>query len=219
MSRPLLILRPEPGNSATAARAAALKISAAQHPLFIVRPEPWTSPDPKGFDALLLTSANALRHGGAELAKLHSLPVIAVGAATAEAARAEGFTVIAEGARGAQAALDLVPAATRILWLCGRDRSALASGGKKIAHITVYAADPTTVHIDLSVPSVALIHSTRAGKRFSEISGDQKSHHSLIAISVAAAAAAGSGWRSVDITDTPTDAAMLALARRVCEQD
>ena len=64
MTRPIAVLRPEPGNAATADRIAALGLAAIRLPLFEVRALDWAPPDPAGFDALLLTSANAPRLAG-----------------------------------------------------------------------------------------------------------------------------------------------------------
>src|SRR3546814_9776925 len=49
------------------------------------------------FDALLLTSAFAAREAGPEIARLATLPVYAVGDATARAAEAAGLTVAMTG--------------------------------------------------------------------------------------------------------------------------
>ena len=85
--RPVLVLRPEPGASETVERARGRGLNAIAVPLFEVRPLEWEAPEPSGFAGLLLTSANAVRHGGERLAKLRGLKVYAVGEATAEAAR------------------------------------------------------------------------------------------------------------------------------------
>jgi len=61
-------------------------IDAVVMPLFEVRAVPWHAPDPTAFDMLLLTSANALRHGGGELGRLRLLPVAAVGEAASPGA-------------------------------------------------------------------------------------------------------------------------------------
>ena len=86
--RRLIVLRPEPGASATVERAQALGLDAFAIPLFRVEPIAWTAPDAGQFEGLLLTSANAVRHGGDQLERLRGLPVYVVGEATAEAARA-----------------------------------------------------------------------------------------------------------------------------------
>ena len=63
----VVILRPEPGASATLARAAAAGIAAVAIPLFAIAPVDWVAPDAKAYDALLLTSANAVRFAGEQL--------------------------------------------------------------------------------------------------------------------------------------------------------
>jgi len=75
VNRPIAVLRPEPGNRVTAAAIEARGRIAIRLPLFEVRPLAWQVPDPDRFDALVLTSANAIRHGGPGLAALLGLPI------------------------------------------------------------------------------------------------------------------------------------------------
>ena len=110
MTRLLAVLRPEPGNAATAARIEALGLRAIRLPLFAVRALDWIRPDPATHDALVLTSANAIRFGGAGLAVIRHLPVLAVGPKTAEIARAAGFDVMAVGDGDAAALIALAEA-------------------------------------------------------------------------------------------------------------
>ena len=63
--RRLVVLRPEPGAGATVAAATSAGLEAVAMPLFEIAPVAWDAPDPNRFDGLLITSANALRHGGA----------------------------------------------------------------------------------------------------------------------------------------------------------
>jgi uroporphyrinogen-III synthase len=83
VNRPLLILRPEPGNSATRAAAQALGLDVLSYPLFEVRPLDWDAPDAAAYTGLLLTSANAVRMAGENLAQYADVPVFAVGSAAA----------------------------------------------------------------------------------------------------------------------------------------
>jgi uroporphyrinogen-III synthase len=62
---------------------------------------------------------------------------------------------------------------------------------------------------------VLLIHSPRAGARVAELDLDRGSI-ALAAISPAAAGAAGEGWAAVEAAEEPTDDALLALAKRLC---
>lgn len=210
--KPLIIVRPEPAASATAAQARAMGLTAWTIPLFEVVPLAWTAPDPGGFDAMVMTSANAARHGGGELHKLEELPVHAVGTATAEAARAAGLTVIAIGEGGA-AALNL-PAGQRLLHLAGRHH---VSTGAALT-IPVYEARAMSrpAELDELEDCVIAVHSPRAGRRLAELVAS-RSRIVIAAISPAAAEACGAGWKRVHGAAQPTDAALLALAARLCE--
>lgn len=209
---PLVILRPEPGASATASRARAMGIEAHTIPLFEIAPLPWQAPDPAGFDAIVMTSANAALHGGSELERLKALPVRAVGGATTAAARAAGFTVISTGDGGVDAIPQ--PAGERLLHLAGRDHR--ASGAATT--IPVYEARQIEVPQGLDVlgECVAAVHSPRAGRRLSELV-EERSRIAIAAISPAAADACGSGWRGIHAAPQPSDAALLALAARLCD--
>ncbi len=217
--RPLLILRPQPGNDATAARARTLGLAVVQYPVFEVAPVTWTAPDPRRFDALLLTSANAIRHGGPQLTSLHSLGVFAVGEATAEAARAAGFRVAVVGTDGVDALLANIPLSTRLLHLAGADRHH-ANSPHVIDPLTVYESKAIP-DLDLPTsPAVAMVHSPRAGACLamsSTMSPTVRRHITIAAISAPAATASGEGWRAVAIAPLPDDAALLALAAGLCQ--
>ena len=62
--RKLLLLRPEPGLSASAARAARWGWTSSPARCSAIEPVEWEAPDPTEYDALLLTSANAVRQAG-----------------------------------------------------------------------------------------------------------------------------------------------------------
>jgi len=211
MTRPLAVLRPEPGNAATARRIEALGLTAIRRPLFAVRPLVWQCPDPEAFDVLLLTSANVLRHAGAQLDRLKPLPVIAVGAATAEAARACGFGVRATGDRDGAAALALAGRA-RVLHLTGREHA----DGAVAERIAVYASEPVSADVIDLAGTVALIHSSRAGARLAEITLD-RSRVAIAAISAAAMTAAGSGWSAHCVAARPSDASLIDAARMLAD--
>ena len=100
----------------------ALGLGAVAVPLFEVEPLAWQVPDVDRFDGLLLTSANAIRHGGEGLEALRTLPVYAVGEATADAAREASFAIATTGEAGIDRLLDAIPDDLRLLHLCGEDR-------------------------------------------------------------------------------------------------
>ncbi len=217
MSRPIVVLRPEPGNRATAEAIEAAGRRAIRLPLFETRAVEWQAPDPGAFDALLLTSANAVRHAGRELAALAGLPVHAVGQATAAAAAAAGLTVASVGDSNAAA---LVARANesgvrRALLLGGRERM-LEPGGIVTAAITVYASDVRDVSSADAASlagSVALVQSARAGARLADLlAPEAKARTRIAAVSPAAAAAAGAGWERVGHAARPSNEALIALA-------
>lgn len=224
MTRPVAVLRPEPGNQATAARIEAAGLRAIRLPLFVVRPLDWTPPDPRQFDALILTSANAARLAGAGLDAVRSLPVHAVGAATAAAAQAQGLSVATVGHGDGDDLLDTLAAqdVERALLLAGRDRR-LDSGGIVAQAIAVYASDSTPVApaaIRNLSGAVALLHSARAAQRLGELvdqNGIDCGSIRLGAISRAVADAAGTGWDHVAAASSPDDEALVVLAQRLAD--
>lgn len=216
---PLIVTRPEPGNAATIGRAKAMGFDARAIPLFAARPLAWDVPAAEDFDALLLTSAFAVKLAGSDLSRLSSLQIYAVGAATAQAAEAAGLTVAMTGSGDAQSLLDAMALQKirNILWLCGRDRSEFDPRGAAIMPLPCYAVDPVPPSAEwfdlIAGPAVLLAHSGRAAKRISDLVGDARGHLTLVAISASVAAAAGDGWGGLAIPEQPDDAAMLAEAR------
>ena len=209
---PLIVLRPEPGASATASLARDLGLEVRSIPLFEIAPLAWSAPDPALFDAILFTSANAIRHGGHELGRLKGLPAHAVGAATAAAARAAGFTITSTGDGGVG---DMrLPDNQRLLHLAGKHHRA----SRAAITFPVYEARPIARPdgLDELGDCVAAVHSPRAGRRLAELIGE-RSTIAIAAISPAAAEACGSGWRTVEAAAQPSDSALLALAARLCE--
>src|SRR5256885_1312038 len=120
----LVVLRPEPGASETVRKARQRGFDAVPLSLFEVEPVAWEVPDISRFDALLLTSAQAVFQGGAGLNALKSLPVYAVGAATAEAARDAGFEIATTGDRGVDDLLSKTSPRVKLLHVCGEHRRA-----------------------------------------------------------------------------------------------
>lgn len=197
-------------------------LDARAAPLFQVERRNWTAPDAGVFDALLVGSANAFRHGGAQLEALRALPVYAVGEATAEAARAAGFMVARCGSGGLQGVLDTVPPGTRLLRLAGEERIGLAAPPcVSMDEIVVYASVQRS--LDRAVfaeNALVLLHSAEAARHFAgECTrlGIARSAVSLATIGPRVTEAAGDGWRLVETAGQPSDAALLALARRMCQ--
>ncbi len=221
--RPLVILRPEPGASATAEAARNLGLEPLLMPLFRLEPLAWEPPESSRFDAIVFTSANALRQSGAGLQKLRNLPAHCVGEATAAAARESGFEVASAGASGVEDLLASLPARVRLLHLCGADRHIPEAAAQSVTSIAVYRA------FELPVPerfgeiegAAVVVHSPRAARRLAQLAEEarvRRNSIAIVAISDATAAAAGSGWEQVETAPRPTDAALLAIATRLCNK-
>ena len=210
----LLIIRPEPGASATLAAARQMGMEAIAVPLFAVQPVPWDTVDPKDFSGIVATSANAFRHGGEQLELLKALPVHAVGEATATAARDAGFIVTTVGEGGRMELGERLPVG-RMLHLAGVDHLPVGSAEA----LAVYASRPVEPPPPIDAAgAVVAVHSPRAGKRLAEIVKDRATT-AIAAISVKAAAACGEGWERVEIASVPREPALLALAAKLCQNE
>jgi len=211
--RQLLLLRPEPGLSESADRARQLGLEVISCPLFLVEPIEWQASDPADYDALLLTSANAVRHGGPQLKLLRPLPVHAVGGATAESAREAGFAVASAGEGNVVDMLAGLPRNVRLLHLAGEDHR---QAGEQIERRIVYrSAEIENPRLPPLAELVAAVHSPRAARRLAQLA-DHRDRTALAAISSAAAQAAGDGWERIEVADHPNDSSLLALAAMLC---
>lgn len=212
--RKLLLIRPEPGLSASAVRAQAMGLEIICCPLFLVEPVDWEAPDPAQFDGLMLTSANAVRRGGPQLEFFKALPVHAVGAATAAAARETGFSVETIGVGDVVDLLGDISPGLRLLHLAGEDHRSTDDPriDRRIVYRSATIADPQLPPLENLVVAV---HSPRAGQRLAELA-EARDATSIAAISTAAADACGSGWPCVEVAGEPNDNSLLALAARLC---
>ncbi|MET0361735.1 MAG: uroporphyrinogen-III synthase [Sphingobium sp.] len=219
MPDPVLVLRPEPGAARTGEALAKAGFRPVLYPLFAVEAVDWTPPDPAGFDAVLITSANAMRLGGPGLARYARLPLYAVGEASANAAERAGFQAAIRGGGNAERTLPLLVAAghSRVLHLCGREVRDQDDHGLSIVRVPVYGTLPhgDAEELARALPRergiVALVHSPRAGERLSQLISPADRHRmSIVAISGAAARTCGDGWRGRVIAGAATDEALLA---------
>ena len=225
----LLVIRPQPGATETVARAIALDLDALAIPLFAVVPLAWAAPDPDSFDALLMTSANAARHGGEALRGFSALPCYAVGEATAAAAREAGFRSVTAGKGDGHEALTMAArdSRRRLLHLCGRDHQPIEQPGLAVERRQVYAVEPVSALPGHAVEllrngAAALLHSPRAAAHFAALvdqAGLDRSAIGLIAISAAAMGTAGEGWRAQWVAAVPRDEALLELAAKLCQTE
>lgn len=226
MTRPLALLRPEPGWSASAAAVRAAGLEVVGHPLFACEPVDWAPPE-GDHDALLVGSAAVFSAGGLQLAALRALPVHAVGESTARAARAAGFEVGRVGAGGLQQLLDAVAGEPiRYLRLTGEERVDLAPHPRQaITECVTYRMVPLPLSPSFRAelasrsPLVAL-HSAAAARWFAQLvhdAGVQRENLPLLALGPRIAEAAGPGWAACHVADTPTEAALLVKAAALCK--
>ncbi|MBN8500218.1 MAG: uroporphyrinogen-III synthase [Sphingomonadales bacterium] len=227
MAVPLVIIRPEPGCTASLAALQAMPgVEAHGFPLFDITPRSWDAVRADQFDALLVGSPMVFRHGGPALDLLHGLPVYAVGEITAEAARAAGFQVAADGGGTLQNVMPkLEPTHYRLLRLAGEERVALnLPKGVSMEERVVYASKPRELPVELirllNRPAIVAVHSAEAARHLAAQCvrhGIRRAPLRIAALSARIAAAAGDGWGEVATIPFPEDKALLALARQMCQ--
>lgn len=227
MTLPIVAIRPEPGCAASVAAGRAAGLAIEGWPVFAIRPLAWEAPAPEAFDALLLGSANALRHGGAALAAYRGKPAYAVGEATAQAARAAGLEIAATGSGGLQALLDternLPP---RLLRIAGAEHVPLAApeGVTILTRLAYQSAPlplPPALAERMASGALVLLHSAGAARHFAaecDRLGISRERVALAALGRRIAAAAGPGWRAIRSAQEPREPALLALAADMCHE-
>lgn len=216
--KPVLILRPEPGASATAARAIALGLEPIVRPMFRIVPRQWDAPDPARFDALVLTSANGVRQAGAALDTYRHLPVFVVGSATAKAACVLGIADMTVDTHNASHLFRTIErqGLTRPLHLAGEDQTPYPDLPFQMTTIVVYASEAQAITLP-EPPYVVLLHSARAATHFT-LQCRTPADVDIVAISEEVAAVLGRSWRSVTVADAPQDEAMLERAAHLCKE-
>ena len=221
MSAEVLILRPQPGADSTAAAARRLGLEPVVAPIFTVHPLIW-SPPAGPFDAVILTSANAARHGGDGLTPYLHLPCFAVGQATAAAARAAGFADVRTGPADGAALLPAIAdeGLRSVFHPGGRNRLRLAHPDLEIVDVPVYASEPVEALPPQGVAALGrgalvLLHSPRAAALFAALAVSQD--RVRVAAISAATAAAGGDWALVAVAARPRDEALLELAAELCQ--
>jgi uroporphyrinogen-III synthase len=226
VSRPLIIVRPEPGNAATSLNARKRGLEVYSFPLFETAATPWDAPDPARYVGVIMTSANAARLAGADLQRYIHLPLYAVGDVTGDAAREAGFLSIVSGDGDVERLLGKIATLGlhRLLHLAGADYHPFTPHGVEIEREIVYASNAITPAPELLAAlkngGVVMLHSPRAAKQFAAIvesHGIDPSSFALAAISTNAAEAAGSGWSEISIAARPRDGALLDSAVALCE--
>ena len=177
----VLVTRPEPGASATAARLVDAGFRPVMAPFLAVRAVRAALPPASRLQAVVVASGNAVTLPDA----YHPLPLFAVGSATAERAREAGFTVThsAEGNGDALAALAagmLEPENGPLLLATGRGdglrlAEALRQSGFTVHRRAVYATSGVTQFPDRAADAIraglhaVLFFSTATGRTFAKL--------------------------------------------------
>jgi len=181
----VLITRPEPSASVTAAKLVDLGFSPVSLPVSRTIALEFSIKN-QSFEALAVTSANAFRHvPEAQLQPLKTLPLFAVGEGTARAAQQAGFQTVIEGGgdavRLAAKMAEVLPKGAEVLYLAGRVRQPVFEHRVSETGLTMTVRDVYDIEtIDYSVneikarldkgPFVAvLLYSAVAAKLFVEL--------------------------------------------------
>ncbi|MBR2690642.1 MAG: uroporphyrinogen-III synthase [Aquamicrobium sp.] len=230
----VLVTRPEPGAGRTAARLRERGFEPVVLPLSETRVLPVVlETRPETISALLVTSANAVRHAPADmLAQLADLPCHVVGPKTADAARAAGLSVVETGSGDAgQLAEQIAPALAgkTAAYLCGRVRSAdfeayLAGKAVTVLPIETYDTLPVdypgkvaATHLAGQPVAAVLLYSAKAAQAYSTLVQRPElaryfEETRVLALSVRVASAVSAGFPGRLVVATrPDEDALLAL--------
>lgn len=232
----VLVTRPQPGASATAAILREIGFEPVLLPLSETRAVEVAGAAVDGAEAVVVTSAAALRHAPAALlTRLAALPCFAVGERTAEAARSAGFAQLRTGsgdAAGLAATVaDLLPAGSCLAYLCGRVRlpdfeAGLRAAGFEVAAIETYDTVPLYIEPDMLRQTLqdgpldaVLVYSAKAAEALGELARREPAllrqlRFLCISPRVAAALAAPMARDAISASE-PNEEAMIALLRRM----
>ncbi len=229
----LILLRPKEGAEQSAIIAREKGFDPIIAPATEIMSLPWRNPPAQDFDAIMITSANALRYGGEAIGQYKHLPLFAVGRATAKLARDMGFTIAAMGKGGAKTLWPMISqyGAKNILRLVGRDYVHIADQHINIHTITVYEAIALPMHVKLKCllrngnsdnekPYIFAFHSARAVQIFDDyiIQMTNRGYifDKVVHYAAALAPAIGeaicqsnSAWKKIIISPSANDRAMI----------
>ncbi|WP_025033117.1 uroporphyrinogen-III synthase [Bradyrhizobium sp. DOA9] len=239
----ILVTRPHPDNEATADNLRARGHAVLLAPALKLEPVAFHGESDVSYDAVLVTSANAIRALGPQLPDLGLLqrPLFAVGEHTAAAAREAGFTeVIVAGGDGAslrdkvmQSARDKVlKKKSALLYLAGADLSRdlggeLGAEGFRVVTQTTYRMAPVK-HLPREVCEgfaahgieAVLHYSRRSARAFLDAARDEGVEISALAIphcclsETVAGVLRDAGASQVLVAATPDETALFDTLER-----
>jgi uroporphyrinogen-III synthase len=170
--------------------------------------------------AIMLTSRSAARLANAPA--FHALPAFVIGTATASAAAAAGFTNTRSGGSTVQALLDAVAIAgfPSVLHLVGEDHTPVVIPAR--LHVETRIVYRARLLPLIALPAVdwVLLYSPRSASYFAkEVDrlGHSRGSIAIAAISEAALATAGTGWRQAIAAHRPDEDALLAAVGIPCQ--
>lgn len=218
----VLVTRPEPGASATAARLAAMGHEAILAPSLSIRPLPVHMPD--GPAALIITSGQAVP---ALPQHLCAVPVFCVGDATAGLLRAAGFARVESAGGDAEDLLRLVVsrrlAGMHVMAVGERHGISLArrlrAAGVSVVRRKVYAARPiramppaASVAMAAGEVAAVLFYSAESARAFTRMAPPGTAAITAYALSPAVATALdGLPWAAIRVALAPSEADLMAL--------
>lgn len=228
----VLITRPEPGASETAARIASMGRFPIVAPVMEIRSMPFRAP-PGRIAAVLLASGSAI---DSLPATLHGLPVLTVGSATARRAEQAGFTNVASADGDAVALAAMVrgrfrPRDGTLLLASGRGQSLtlaarLREAGFRVARRVVYAAVPVARLPDAARAALldrqtgtVLFFSAETARQFMRLvraaglADTLRGREAITIGGMAGMALKEAHWARVRVARKPTQDEMLALLR------
>ncbi len=227
----LILLRPTEGAEQSAIIAREKGFNPIIAPATEINALTWDAPPAQGFDAIMITSANALRHGGEAIHQYKHLPLYAVGKATAKLAEEMGFTIAAIGKGGAKALWPLIKQsdAKNIVRLVGRDYVPIYDEHIQICTIIVYEARALPMHEGLQsllsetqnkCPHIFAFHSAKAVQIFDDyieqmakqgLIFDKSAHYAAALAPTIGEAICKNGdiWKKVIISSSANDRVMI----------
>jgi uroporphyrinogen-III synthase len=232
----VLVTRPSADALPLAAELQRRGFDVLLQPLLRIELEGGPLPDLAGVQALLFTSANGVR-AFCRRSEVRTLPVYAVGDATARAATAERFLSVESAAGNVDDLANLVrgrldPAAGRLMHIAGSAVAGDLSGSLEDAGFTVervqaYSAHPTealdpSIHSAIAAGAVdgAMFFSPRSAATFvslvkdAALTGDCGRIRAFGLSDAVAKALSPVPWRAVYIAPEPTQESLLAILER-----
>lgn len=239
----VIVTRPDPDGPVLASRLAGQGYDVVQAPLMTVRFADAASLPSGPFQALLVTSANALRAldhlGAAE--QLLQVPVLAVGPASAHHARDMGFADVREAGGNvdglARLVLDtLLPGGPPLLYITGTSRAGDLKGDLEAQGFAVHRSElysaitldalpaEVTALLMSGEPCAVLLYSPRSARTWldlvaaSHAAGNLSGvKHLCLSDAVAKVVISSVSQQScIAVADAPNDDAMMALLQQTC---